>query len=545
MKYYYTDAQNKPAGPVELDHLKQLAAQGTITPQSYVIPEGATQWTSYAALLASLPPAAQPAPAPAPATAATPAPAATPAAQAKPAEPAPAIPAAAQPSPAATPATPAAAAPQSVAQQAPPAVQPTPVAAAAPAPAKPEPTVQPAPAAAPVSAAQPSPSATSAAPAAATAPQQPAAVAPTSAVAAAPAVAAPAAKAPEPAKPAEALKPAETPKPAEAPKSAEAPKPSTPSATPAPSSAPTPAATPAPAAAPEPAKPVGPQVGIVEQVSTLLARLIDVLLQGMRAILTERLLRTILKVFAQGGYILVLVGAALGLVQALVGGIRSGSFAGFVTALGSGIVVAGAVAVLQYVAFRFFTANESLVKNNPSRVGSAAFLDCLALVLLVGAFAALVGGVFGSIAAVSVVPVIPGLLTAAVLLFGAGIALNPKLCNVEIQEASAGEEAIGLASFFGKASLVVQPVLFGLFALGGTLAICASFFSASAAEAIAGTLRSVPVAGALAGAGSAALLVIACLLPALYYLGFLVLYLHLDLLRAILGIPRKLDRLAR
>ncbi|HLP03660.1 MAG TPA: DUF4339 domain-containing protein, partial [Opitutaceae bacterium] len=84
MKYYYTDAQNKPAGPVELDHLKQLAAQGTITPQSYVIPEGATQWTSYAALLASLPPPVQPVPAPAPAAAAAP----TPDAQPKPTEPA-------------------------------------------------------------------------------------------------------------------------------------------------------------------------------------------------------------------------------------------------------------------------------------------------------------------------------------------------------------------------------------------------------------------------------------------------------------------------
>ena len=152
---------------------------------------------------------------------------------------------------------------------------------------------------------------------------------------------------------------------------------------------------------------------------------------------------------------------------------------------------------------------------------------------------------FGSIAAVSIAPLLPGVITAAVLLFAAGIALNPGLCQVEIQESTAGEEAIGIASFFGKASLVVQPLLFGLFALGGTLAICASFFSASAANSVAGALQAVPGAGALAGAGSAALLVIACLLPALYYLGFLVLYLHLDLLRAILGIPRKLDRLGR
>lgn len=265
----------------------------------------------------------------------------------------------------------------------------------------------------------------------------------------------------------------------------------------------------------------------------------------MRTILTEKLLRCILTLFARGGYILVLAGAALALVQAIVTGARSGYFGGFVAALGGGIAVAGAVAVLQYVAFRFFTANDTLVKNNPSRIGSAAFLDCLALILLVLAFVSVVGGVFTGIAAMSVTPLIPAAISAVALLFGAGIALNPKLCNIEIQESSAGEEAIGLASYFGKAALVVQPLFFGLLALGGTLAICVSFFNSSASEMIAGTLQSVPGAGAFASAGGAALLVVAGVIPAIYYVGFLFLYLQLDLFRAILGIPRQLDRMKR
>lgn len=438
MKYYYTDAQNKPTGPVELEQLKQLQAQGTLKPETSVIPEGGTQWTTYGALLASLNPAPAPAPAPAPV-----------------------MPPVAAPAPTAT---------QPVAQ---------PAAATTPAPAAAAP--------APTPVAVPAP-ATTPAPTAATA---------------------------------------------------------TPTAAPAPAATPEAATASAPTAAPQPAAPAGPKVGIIEQVSTLLANLINVLLGLMRSILTEKLLRGILTFFARGGYIVVIAGAVLGLVQSLVGGIRGGSFGSVVSALGSGIVVAGAVAVLQYVAFRFFTANEALVKNNPSRIGSAAFLDCLALILLVGAFSGVVGGVFGSIATVSITPLIPGLISAAVMLFGAGIALNPQLCNVEIAESSAGEEAIGLASFFGKASLVVQPALFALLALGGTAAICVSFFNASAAENITAGLRNVPLAGALAGAGGAALLVIACLLPVFYYLGFLMLYLHLDLLRAILGIPRQLDRLGR
>ncbi len=391
MKYYYTDDQNKPTGPVELEQLRQLHAQGIIKPQTSVIPEGATQWTTYGVILWG----------------ATPSPATTPPA-------------------------------------------PTSVPAAA--------TVQPA----------------ASAPAAATPPP---------------------ASAPEP----------------------------------------TVAATPAP--------PSGPKVSIFEQVSTLLADLVGLLLQVMRTVLTENLLRLILTFFARGGILVVLAGAAIGLIQSIVVGVRGGTFASVVSSLGSGLVVAGAVVVLQYVAFRFFAANDTLVKNNPSRVGSTAFLDCMALMLLVGAFSAAVGGLFASIAFVSIAPLIPGVILAAVLLFGAGIALNPQLCNVQTEESSAGEEAIGLASFFGKVSLVVQPALFGVLALGGTLAICLSFFNDSAADTITSALSSIPVAGALASTGGAAFLVVACVLPVLAYLGFLVLYLHLDLLRAILGLPRQLDRL--
>jgi hypothetical protein len=484
MKYYYADAQNKPTGPVELEQLKQLNAQGVIGHQTFVIPEGETQWLSYAALLASLAPA--PAPVPAPPPAPTPAPA----------QPVvPAQPAAAAPVPAPQPAT---AAPVPAAQPAAPAPAPTPTPAvtenkthihlAAHTAPSPQPAAQPAPA---------------------------------------------------PAQPAAAAQPAPAPAPAPQPAA-------TPSSAPQVALAAATQPVPEPAAAkPQPATPSGPKVGIVEQISTLLAKLIDFLLQGMRAILTEKLLRCILTLFARGGYILVIVGAVLALVQAIVGGARSGSFGGFVSALGSGIAIAGAVAVLQYVAFRFFAANDSLVKSNPSRIGSAAFLDCLALILLVFAFVSVVGGVFGSIAAMSVTPLIPAAIAAVALLFGAGLALNPKLCNVEIQESSAGEEAIGIASYFGKAALIVQPALFGLLALGGTLAICVSFFNSSASEMIASTLQTIPGAGAFASAGGAALLVVACVLPVIYYIGFLFLYLQLDLFRAILGIPRQLDRLKR
>lgn len=359
MKYYYTDAQNKPTGPVELEQLKQLHAEGKLTPQSSVIPEGASQWTTLGAVLGLAMP-------------------------------------------------------------------------------------------------------------------------------------------------------------------------------------------PPPPAAPTIAKPA---INILELVSTSLARFVNFLLESMRKVLTEKFLGGALAVLTRAGHTLVLVGAALGLVYSVVLAVRANSF----TFFGIGLGLTLLLAILQYVALRFFTANEALVKNSPSRVGSAALLDCLALILLVGAVLGLLGGVVVAIRTEEFGPFVAAVFSAAVMLLAAGAALNPKLSNVRLEESSAGEEAIGLASFFGKVSLVLLPLVFAVAALAGVIVIVVAFFStdrySGAAAFIESILQLVPCFEAFgfmdAGLAGVALLVQACLLPLFAYLGFLVLYLSLDLMRAVLEVPRKLDRLAR
>ena len=412
MKYYYTDAQNKPTGPVELEQLKQLHAQGTLTPQSSVIPVGATQWTTLGAVLS-------PTPTPTPAPAPTPTPAPT------------------------------------------------------------------------------SASATTSAPSAASL--------------SAPAPAAPTAPAATPA--------------------------AAPSA-PAPSPAPAPAAAPAKAA-----------VNYIDLLGTSLGRFVELLLEFMRKVLTENFLTRALTVLTRAGHTLVLLGAVLGLVYSVVLAIRANSFGYF--GIGLGLVLW--IAILQYAALRFFTANQALVKNSPSRLGSAALLDCLALILVVGAVVAFIGGTVTAIRTNEFGAFVGGLLTFGVLALGAGAALHPQLSNVKLEASTAGEEAIGLASFFGKASLVMLPLLFACAALAGTIVIVVAFFStdsySGAAAFIQAVLALIPGGGrfgqmdpGLAGVG---LLVQACLLPLFAYLGFLFLYLSLDLMRAVLDVPRKLDRLAR
>jgi hypothetical protein len=392
MKYYYTDAQNKPTGPVELEQLKQLHAQGTLTPQSSVIPEGATQWITLGAILA--PPPVVPAPTPAP-----------------------------TPSPAAASTTP----------------------------------------------------------------------------------------------------------------------PATASVTPAPAAASTPA--------PAHVSPTKAAVNFIDLLGTSLGRFVETLLEFMRKVLTESFLNRVLTVLTRTGHTLVLIGAVLGLIYSVVLAIRANSFGFF--GIGLGLVLW--IAILQYAALRFFTANQALVKNSPSRLGSAALLDCLALILVVGAVVAFIGGTVTAIRTNEFGDFVGGVLAFCVLVLGAGAALHPQLSNIKMEASSAGEEAIGLASFFGKASLVMLPLLFACAALAGTIVIVVAFFSSDrysgAAAFIQAVLALVPgfdrfgtMDPGLAGVG---LLVQACLFPLFAYLGFLLLYLSLDLMRAVLEVPRKLDRLAR
>jgi hypothetical protein len=51
MKYYYTDSQNKPTGPVDIEQLRGLHDSGVINADTPVIAEGANDWTALGTLI--------------------------------------------------------------------------------------------------------------------------------------------------------------------------------------------------------------------------------------------------------------------------------------------------------------------------------------------------------------------------------------------------------------------------------------------------------------------------------------------------------------
>jgi hypothetical protein len=112
------------------------------------------------------------------------------------------------------------------------------------------------------------------------------------------------------------------------------------------------------------------------------------------------------------------------------------------------------------------------------------------------------------------------------------LCLNPSLLNINILPAStAGEEAIGVLTFVMKTLLRLVPIAFGVGVIVGDFQILA---------AIIRLLRNAEFS--IIGASSSAWLVLgSAALPLIGYVLFVLNYLVLDVVRAILAIPAKLD----
>ncbi len=184
--------------------------------------------------------------------------------------------------------------------------------------------------------------------------------------------------------------------------------------------------------------------------------------------------------------------------------------------------------MLQYTADKFLNAGDTLIKSSPSRLSSVAFLDCLAL--LVEAF-----GILAVIYAITLRQwslFIVGLGVWAICDAIAYIAINPSLANIKIsKDTAAGEEAIGILSFVVKAIVRMVPFAFGVGAIIGSVSLLVASIGLIFKENAAVDFAHVK------------LIVICACLPFASYVLFTVYHLIIDILRAILVIPGKLDKL--
>ena len=261
--------------------------------------------------------------------------------------------------------------------------------------------------------------------------------------------------------------------------------------------------------------------------------LLEKLVEVFRGILTSNFLEFCIKWITRIGHLVIIVAAALGFLFALIFAIRTNSFTGFLY----GIIWVLLIFVLQYTARKFLNAGEALIENNPTQLASQAFLDCFGFLALIGGVVALIVYVIQAIQGAGFEVFLMGLGIFVFLEFLALLAFNPKEVTIKIVKSnSAGQEALGIITFFIKAFMRLIPIFFGVLVVVWTIMLFIAFI---------GLFGSAPGSAWMRGNWYAVQILYAVLLPFIAYIIFVLLYLCIDVIKAILSVPDKLDKLAK
>lgn len=193
--------------------------------------------------------------------------------------------------------------------------------------------------------------------------------------------------------------------------------------------------------------------------------------------------------------------------------------------------------VLHYIGTRFLDAGPVLLAKSPSQVSQDAFLRCFGLLALLGALGSFLQAIWVLFDDGNVTQCAAGLALGLILVYVGGLSLSPESVHVEVvEEAGAGEEALGVLMFLVKLPL---RLVYIAFAAGAVAVLCVAFvglyeaFDASGFGAFAALSQAVFAAAVVA------------LLPFLVYLLFLTSYFLLAIYRAILAVPTKIEQLEK
>ncbi len=255
-------------------------------------------------------------------------------------------------------------------------------------------------------------------------------------------------------------------------------------------------------------------------------KLLEKVVEFFKKLLSAKLLNFCIKWLTLIGHIGIIVAAAIGFLFTVIFAFKINQLDLFLTAFVWVILLF----VIQYTAHKFSSSGEELIKNNPSQLASKNFLDCLGfLILLLGVFI-FVTSIILLIRGATLVDFLEGVGTFVFLEFVALVAFNFKEVNVKhVEENSAGQEAIGILTFFIKTGMKLVPIIFGAFVAIGTIMLFIEglrIFGSGAGFAFRNIQKDI-----------APLILGAALIPFLSYVFFAFAYLVIDIIRAILSIP--------
>ena len=230
------------------------------------------------------------------------------------------------------------------------------------------------------------------------------------------------------------------------------------------------------------------------------------------------------------GHWAILVSSILALFLGLILAIKMEGFQPLLAAVGFVLMLS----VLHFSAVKFLDSGRQLIESSPSQVSTDAFPRSVALISLVCALVVLVGSIVTAIQVDSLkifLQAVPGFF---VLLFLFWLAINPELTATRVTPTnSAGEEAIAILSFFMKAFLRMVPILFGILTIWGGIVLLVGIFQSFGSDFAA-------LKGMQTGLFGGMILLWGAGLPFAAFLGFVLYYLLIDVIRSILRIPGRM-----
>ena len=204
-----------------------------------------------------------------------------------------------------------------------------------------------------------------------------------------------------------------------------------------------------------------------------------------------------------------------------------------------GLMTSLGLLILQYWSQRTASAIEVSISSTPVRIASTAIVDGCAVTCLIAGICLPVGIlVFGLQQNEEIVPLlISAVLALIALTYLASLALHPALLNVRIDKAaSAGEEAVGIVSLVLRSIFRLVPIIYSL----GMVIMSLAFVVATIYLFKGG---SDSAKGVFIGMSQQQLLFVIAAIPVYGYLLFLFYSLFIDIFRAVLVLPSKLDDL--
>jgi hypothetical protein len=256
------------------------------------------------------------------------------------------------------------------------------------------------------------------------------------------------------------------------------------------------------------------------------------LLEALRKGISENGLALADRIAKQAGH-LAFMAAVLFLVLAfMVLGIRADSFRIFFTGL---LILLPAGIILHFLAALFLDAGSALLRKSPSELASPAVPVFFALVFLAGALYCFLIGLYSLINGGPFLEFGYWMGGFAVLVFACGLALHTSTVNVTTgTDMSAGEEALGIGMFLVKLPVRLVPFVFGVASVVGLCAAIYLLYLVIAKDLFLVIQDAHDIARNVLSVG---------LLPFLVYVSFALAYLLVELLRAILRTPGRIEAL--